>query len=213
MTAVALCLLTLSAAAWAASELQALRLPTPRWAMGLTGVQGVPAAEQSVKLQRVEDGENVTIGTAVVEQVSVTPSGAGSMRVKTVAITAPGKTMQDVTRVENADGGPGGAAAFSATVARPEGIPIVDRLTLQIVVAGLLAAGGLFGAWYLTAVKHASVDFLIATDGEMKKVNWSTRKVILDSTSVVIAATFLIAICIFVFDTALHKIMSWIGIF
>ena len=33
---------------------------------------------------------------------------------------------------------------------------------------------------------------LIATDGEMKKVNWSTRKEIVGSTWVVVAATFLL---------------------
>ena len=36
-----------------------------------------------------------------------------------------------------------------------------------------------------------TVDFMIATEGEMKKVNWSTRREILGSTWVVIAVTML----------------------
>ncbi len=33
-----------------------------------------------------------------------------------------------------------------------------------------------FITWYLVGVKRGSVDFLIATESEMKKVTWSTKK-------------------------------------
>ena len=36
--------------------------------------------------------------------------------------------------------------------------------------------------YYLIAVHKKVVDFLIATEGEMKKVNWSTRREIMGST-------------------------------
>jgi preprotein translocase subunit SecE len=45
------------------------------------------------------------------------------------------------------------------------------------------------------------VDFLIATDSEMKKVNWTTRAELIGSTKVVIFFMFLIAILLFTFDT------------
>ena len=41
------------------------------------------------------------------------------------------------------------------------------------------------------------VDFLIATDGEMKKVNWSTARDIRMSTVVVIFASLVLAGCLF----------------
>ena len=41
--------------------------------------------------------------------------------------------------------------------------------------------------------KPTNVDFLIATDSEMKKVNWTSRKELIGSTKVVIIFMFLIA--------------------
>src|SRR3712207_7866772 len=41
--------------------------------------------------------------------------------------------------------------------------------------------------------KPANVDFLIATDSEMKKVNWTSRRELIGSTKVVIVFMFLIA--------------------
>ena len=55
-------------------------------------------------------------------------------------------------------------------------------------------------AYYLICVHKRFVDFLIATEGEMKKVNWSTRREIMGSTWVVISLTFIIASLIAVLD-------------
>ena len=48
--------------------------------------------------------------------------------------------------------------------------------------------------------KPANVDFLIATDGEMKKVNWTSRTELIGSTKVVILFMFLIAALLFLID-------------
>lgn len=45
------------------------------------------------------------------------------------------------------------------------------------------------------------VDFLIATDSEMKKVNWTTRAELIGSTKVVIIFMLLIMFLLFFFDT------------
>ena len=69
---------------------------------------------------------------------------------------------------------------------------------------GLISAGtfaivyALF-AWRLMN-KPANVDFLIATDGEMKKVNWTSRRELIGSTKVVIIFMFLIAFILFAID-------------
>ena len=55
-------------------------------------------------------------------------------------------------------------------------------------------------SYYLLCVHKQFVDFLIATEGEMKKVNWSTRREIMGSTWVVISLTFMIASLIAVLD-------------
>jgi preprotein translocase SecE subunit len=50
--------------------------------------------------------------------------------------------------------------------------------------------------YYLVFVKPGSVDFLIATEGEMKKVNWSTRREVVGSaTAVIVTAVILALFC------------------
>jgi preprotein translocase SecE subunit len=56
-------------------------------------------------------------------------------------------------------------------------------------------------AWRLMN-KPGNVDFLIATDSEMKKVNWTTRKELIGSTKVVCFFVILIAAILFVLDLA-----------
>ena len=41
--------------------------------------------------------------------------------------------------------------------------------------------------------RPSSADFLIATESEMKKVSWSSRKEVIGSTKVVIVTTFILA--------------------
>ena len=61
----------------------------------------------------------------------------------------------------------------------------------------LLAYAGLV---YYLLNKPDYADFLIATDSEMKKVNWTSRKELFGSTKVVIIFMFLIAFLLFAFD-------------
>ena len=48
--------------------------------------------------------------------------------------------------------------------------------------------------------KPTNADFLIATDSEMKKVNWTSRKELIGSTKVVIGFMFMIAFLLFALD-------------
>ncbi len=52
--------------------------------------------------------------------------------------------------------------------------------------------------WWLIGRKARIVDFMIATEAEMKKVNWPSRKEIIGSTWVVIAGTLMIAALLWV---------------
>lgn len=74
-----------------------------------------------------------------------------------------------------------------------------------------MLAFGLIGFW-LIARKPRVVDFMIATEGEMKKVNWSTRREILGSTWVVIALTIFIAVLCFVVDLLFQRIFMWMNV-
>ena len=76
----------------------------------------------------------------------------------------------------------------------------IDRskvIALYIITA-FLAGFALLVFWLMN--KPANADFLIATDSEMKKVNWTSRKELMGSTKVVIIFMFLIAFLLFSFD-------------
>lgn len=60
--------------------------------------------------------------------------------------------------------------------------------------------------------KPGNVDFLIATDDEMKKVNWATRKELIGSTRVVIFFMFAIAIFLFVMDIVFAFLFYLVGV-
>jgi len=63
-----------------------------------------------------------------------------------------------------------------------------------------MAVFGLLGYWLL-CVHQRTVEFMIATESEMKKVNWSSKKEIIGSTWVVIGVTVFLALLCFVCDT------------
>ncbi len=68
--------------------------------------------------------------------------------------------------------------------------------------------GGLFVALWLpfiymwTARSASTVDFLVATETEMKKVSWPTRREVSGSTVIVITTGVVIALFCFLFDQA-----------
>jgi len=62
------------------------------------------------------------------------------------------------------------------------------------------------------AVAPKSGDFLIATELEMKKVNWPVRKEVIGSTIVVIACVVLLTVLLFSADALFASIFQFIGI-
>lgn len=63
-----------------------------------------------------------------------------------------------------------------------------DLWKLIVPAASLVAAAYLI--FWLVGQKKPVVDFMIATEGEMKKVNWSSRREVLGATRVVIFTVF-----------------------
>jgi preprotein translocase SecE subunit len=79
-----------------------------------------------------------------------------------------------------------------------------------ILLAVFGAIYSLIGFHYLN--KPTNVDFLIATDSEMKKVNWTSRKELIGSTRIVILFMLAIALVLFVYDLFFHTIFWSIGV-
>jgi preprotein translocase subunit SecE len=78
------------------------------------------------------------------------------------------------------------------------------------VIAALFAVFALLVFWLIN--KPTNADFLIATDSEMKKVNWTSRKELIGSTKVVILFMFLIAFMLFAFDIVFGYLFYAIGV-
>jgi preprotein translocase SecE subunit len=75
--------------------------------------------------------------------------------------------------------------------------PFTQPVYLQAFAAVvLLGAAGLIG-YILIGRKPRVVEFMIATESEMKKVNWSSRHEIVGSTWVVIGLTVFLAVFCF----------------
>ncbi len=66
-------------------------------------------------------------------------------------------------------------------------------------------------AWKLMNTPR-SVDFMIATDSEMKKVNWTSRKDLIGATKVVIFFMFLIALILLVIDVVFGYFFQLINV-
>lgn len=116
-----------------------------------------------------------------------------------------GRYARIVTFVAGLALGAGGALVLSdkLEVYAP---PIVQYGVPSLLLAGL----GVLIFWLVN--RPASADFLIATEGEMKKVSWSSRKEIIGSTKVVIVATFMLAVILAAVDAGFALLSNWIGL-
>jgi len=95
-------------------------------------------------------------------------------------------------------------------------LAVVDAGVETVYVQGgaalvVTAVLGLLGYW-LIGRNHRSVDFMIATEGELKKVNWSTRREVMGSTWVVIGLTIFVAVFCLLFDLGFQRIFTAIGV-
>jgi preprotein translocase SecE subunit len=88
----------------------------------------------------------------------------------------------------------------------PAGFPVWSVSVTAAITAGLALL-----AWHYMN-KPTVVDFLIATESEMKKVNWTSRKELFGSTRVVIVFMFMISMVLFVFDLFFGYFFYLIGV-
>ena len=91
-------------------------------------------------------------------------------------------------------------------------LDVAEPVYYQGAVAGavLLICGAIL--YWIVYIKPRTSEFLIATDGEMRKVNWSTRREIIGSTWVVIAISVIIAAILFIVDLGFSAFFRWIGV-
>jgi preprotein translocase SecE subunit len=207
--------LILAAAAWLWREVQGHSdklIPISNYTVTLAPATGEARAGQTVSLR----GESAVageigpeIGSALVVSSESTSNG-GDRLVIAPPTFVDNHSISDLKSVAPA---PGSGATIRGTTTGPAQVKrLFEALYLQAGVVGLLMVLGTAITYYLVGIRHGSVEFLIATDGEMKKVNWSTKKNIRDSTTVVILWSLVLAFGLFAIDLFFAQFFKIIGV-
>jgi preprotein translocase SecE subunit len=84
--------------------------------------------------------------------------------------------------------------------------------TVRVLVPILFLVAMAILIFRLVAQKRSVVEFLIATEGEMKKVNWSTKREVIGSTKVVIVTILALGLILFLVDILFMLFFSSIGV-
>lgn len=104
-----------------------------------------------------------------------------------------------------------GAAFLSEQLRRLGLDERVGFVVRTVAPAAVLAAAAYFIFW-ITGKYARTCEFMIATEGELKKVNWSTRREVFGATRVVIFTVFALGLILAVVDLVFMIIFSGIGV-
>ncbi len=209
LTACLLGVLLLSACVWSFRELEAVTIPTKEWSITVDNAKGQAQAGDAVDIYSQggsADERGPKALTATVQAVEPVQGQPNKMLLTLRGMTAlqPAAAPEHDQTLE--------AGALRATVTAAQAIPYFDIMYLQTGIVGTMLVAGAAVVYWLVGRKRASVDFLIATDGEMRKVNWSTRREVMGSTWVVIGACFLIAAFLFLIDFSFSTFFKFVGL-
>lgn len=215
MTATIIGVLTLAGAAWMYGQVGNLvdSLPDTRWTMNFETVTDEPELDGAVRLHAGTSRESDVIGQARIMRID--PDNKLSLVVYDFEpeegvedeLIDPSATRSIVGLWEETN--------FRATLlprGAVTGAKAVEPQYAQGAAAALVILLGAVLAYWVAGVKQNTCEFFIATDMEMKKVNWSTRKNVISSTWVVIGASFIIAAFLFGVDLGFQRVFSWIGV-
>ena len=103
-----------------------------------------------------------------------------------------------------------GAAQYVSEQLRVVGIEAGSTAGLLIPVAVLVAL--VIAVYWLVGRQRTSVEFLIATEGEMKKVNWSSWREVWGATRVVIVTVLALGLLLALVDFLFMVVFSGIGV-
>lgn len=208
LTATMIGVVTLAFAAWLwhQASVVASKLPRNQWSLVVTDTKGAIAPGQRVSLLEAKGAAApAEIGTA---EVAAFDAASQSLQLRSVSMSIPTGDPSVATSVSSS----AQSGAFSAGVKHAVGMPAIDPELLQGGAAAFALIAGFILAYWLTALHKRFVEFLIATDMEMKKVNWSTRRDIVKSTGVVIFASILLAGSLFLVDFTFQLFFRAIGV-
>jgi preprotein translocase subunit SecE len=89
---------------------------------------------------------------------------------------------------------------------------VYDMILLETLVPTVVCVFfGLLIYWLVN--KPTVADFMIAAEGELKKVSWSSRREIVVSTFIVICVVAVLAMLLMVTDFGFQFLFRWIGLY
>jgi preprotein translocase SecE subunit len=214
MTAVMAGLLILGASAWAWDQLENLSeaLPKPSARLNLQvpvegGAASAPGQAVTLLGDLDERGVPMPIATAVLKKVEAAGNAPWVM-IEKISYTG----ARDLISVKSVAPAAGGAALSARLAGVPQPEHMVNPTYLQGAGVGLVMLLGSAITWWFVGARPRTVDFLIATDGEMKKVNWSTRKDVMASTWVVVMWSVLLATGLYMIDLSFASFFKLINL-
>ncbi|MFO0839975.1 MAG: preprotein translocase subunit SecE [Phycisphaerae bacterium] len=89
---------------------------------------------------------------------------------------------------------------------------VAENLWVRTLAPVALLAGLAYLIFRLIGQHRGTVDFLIATELEMKKVNWSSRREVFGATRVVIVTVLMLGFILFAVDLAFMVFFNLIGV-
>jgi preprotein translocase subunit SecE len=110
----------------------------------------------------------------------------------------------------------GGVMVLGGAAWLIEKLSVIQNNNVRVYAQGgeflaVVMAVGLL-VWRAVGSSPRSADFLIATEGEMKKVNWPARKEVTGSTWVVVWCVILLTLLLYVSDVVFFWLFRSIGI-
>lgn len=212
MTAAMIAVITFGTAGWLMGQMSVLadKLPVHAWVGDIgTAASGTPQVGDHVKL--LTSGGSSTTPAELLGTAAITSFDQSSQTLK-IGSFVPAKEGYEAALAASfakTDDARGFTAPIKGTLRK---VPLIQPIYLQGIAAAATLLIGALLAFYFAGVRSGSVEFLISTDMEMKKVNWSTRKDIINSTWVVVGAAFLLAGVLFGIDIVFQQAFQLIGI-
>ncbi|MFN0132288.1 MAG: preprotein translocase subunit SecE [Phycisphaerales bacterium] len=205
--------LIMAACAWLWSQLETAStrlIPVNSYELAISPAEGQPATPgQTISLMGASaDGTPVEIGTAVIKADAPTTGGGDRLTIAPPTFRGD-RTIADIRSVAPPAGS---TLTRTGVVVGQTRNAAFEPLYLQAGGVGVLMVLGTVLVYWLVGIKPSISEFLIATDGEMKKVNWSTRKDVIGSTWVVIIWSLLLAAGLFTVDLLFSGFFRLIGV-